>query len=178
MTAYVALLRGINVGKVRIAMPDLRRLFADLGHPDATTHQQTGNVIFTSTSADPAGLATRIEQRITSELKFSVAVLIRSGKELARVVDGRPFPDWAGDPTQLLVTFLAEPPAADRIGKLVRPDGETAEFALAGREVYLHCPDGYGRTKLSNAFLERRLGVVATTRNWRTVTALRELTAG
>jgi uncharacterized protein (DUF1697 family) len=58
------------------------------------------------------------------------------------------------------------------------PAGETAVFTLAGREVYLHCPDGYGRTKLSNAFLERKLGVAATTRNWKSVTALHDLMGG
>ncbi len=78
---------------------------------------------------------------------------------------------------KLHVTFLAEQPAADRVQQLQVPAGESAGFHLVDKRIYLHCPDGYGRTKLTNSFFESRLGAVATTRNWRTVTALAELTA-
>ena len=64
------------------------------------------------------------------------------------------------------------------MARLETPSGEPDELALVGREVYLHCPNGYGRTKLNNAFIERRLGLAATTRNWRTITALYDLVSG
>jgi len=80
-------------------------------------------------------------------------------------------------PTKLHVTFLAEAPTAEQAGRLETPAAETAEFSLAGDEIHLHVPGGYGRTKLNNAFIERRLGMPATTRNWKTVNALHELAA-
>ncbi|HEX2186287.1 MAG TPA: hypothetical protein VHN78_12360, partial [Chloroflexota bacterium] len=79
------------------------------------------------------------------------------------------------DLSALHVTFLARTPPRDRAARLETTAGEADECALAGREVYIYCPHGYGRTKLNNAFIERRLGVAATTRNWKTVTTLRDL---
>ncbi len=111
-------------------------------------------------------------------LGVSTKVLLRTGDELAGVLAGNPFLAGEPDPATLHVTFLAETPDAGRAGQLQAPAGESADFRIAGRQVYLHCPDGYGRTKLTNSFFESRLAVVATTRNWRTVTALAGLTAG
>ena len=176
MTAYVALLRGINLGgHAKVGMADLRRVFLALGHAEVTTYLQSGNVVFSSPAAQPSRLAAAIEQRIASDLGMTVTVLLRTGDDLARVAAANPFLGRTGDPTKLHVTFLAAAPDRDRAARLEAPAGEAAELALAGREVYLYYPDGYGRTKLDNAFLERRLGVAATTRNWRTVTKLGDL---
>ena len=94
------------------------------------------------------------------------------------MVAGNPFLGRGANLSGLHVTFLSEAPAPERAARLAAPEREPAELVLAGREVYLRCPDGYGRTKLNNAFFERRLALPATTRNWRTVTALRELAGG
>lgn len=178
MPRYVALLRGINVGgSTRIGMAALRELVAGLGHGDVRTYLQSGNVLFDS-ERGPEGLAGEIEGRITAELGLDVRVLVRTGDDMERVFAGHPFLSGEPDLTRLHVTFLAEVPAPERLGLLETPSGETVAFTLDGREIYLHYPDGYGRTKFNNAFIERRLGVVATTRNWRTVTALRGLVAG
>jgi uncharacterized protein (DUF1697 family) len=91
------------------------------------------------------------------------------------VVAANPFLDGSADLAKLHVTFLAEAPDPERAARLEAPAGQPDELSLAGREVYLHTPDGYGRSKLSNAFLEKRLGVAATTRNWKTVGKLKEL---
>jgi len=176
MTTYVALLRGINVGgHTKVAMEDLRKLFAALGHGDARTYIQSGNVIFAAPGAEPSRLAKAIEKRIAQDLGVRVIVLLRTGDDLAEVLGHNPFSGRESDPTKLLVTFLAEAPGRERVAKLDKPAGEPAEFEVAGREVYLHCPNGYGRTKLNNAYIEKRLGVPATTRNWRVVTKLAEL---
>ena len=172
---YVALLRGINVGgTTSVAMADLRRVFVDLGLQDVTTYLRSGNVAFGS-AAKPARLVADLERAITDGLGRSVTVILRSKDELEAMAADNPFLGQQDDPTKLHVTFLAAKPDAAHRARLDRPAGETGEFVLADRDVFLHCPDGYGRSKLSNAFIEKRLGVAATTRNWKSVLKLRDL---
>jgi len=176
-TPYVALLRGINVGgRTKVAMADLRQLFADLGHADATTYIQSGNVVFRSPVDDVAQLGGDIEGRIARDLGVTVTVLLRTRDELAQVVAANPFLGTGADESKLHVTFLVDAPQDAVAAGLETPAGEPDELSLVGREVFLHCPNGYGRTKVNNAFIERRLGVAATTRNWRTVTKLLDMT--
>lgn len=176
MNRYAALLRGVNVGATRIAMADLRRLVTDLGHEDVKTYLQSGNVVFTSTKTDTAKLAQGIERAIADELGLTVPVLVRSGAELAAVMDASPYAGKQDDPTRLLVAFLSAAPTKGRVAALTVPTGENVEYTVSGREVHLHFPDGgYGRSKFTNAYLEKTLGVVATTRNWKSVQALREM---
>jgi len=169
------MLRAVNVGGTTIKMERLRALFIDLGHTNVSTYIQSGNVVFTTASGGSPDLAAAIERRITGDLGISVNAVLRSRPELAKVVGSNPFVPQGADTAQLHVTFLAATPTHTRADTLevsgVAPD----EFRIAGREVYLHCPGGYGTTKLTNAFWERRLRVGATTRNWRTVTKLLEL---
>lgn len=175
-TTYVALLRGINVGgHARVGMDDLRRLFMALGHGQARTYIQSGNVVFSSSVAEPSRLVAEIEQRIASDLGVAVTVLLRAGAELSQLVVDNPFLDRGADLSKLHVTFLAERPDAERAARLEPPAGEVDEIALAGRDVYLHCPNGYGRTKVNNTWIEKRLAVAATTRGWKTVVKLRDL---
>lgn len=197
MTTYIALLRGVNVGgSARIAMQDLRALFTDMGYDDVRTYLQSGNVVFRAPAEapgarppatdpaaapgtrPPAGLAAGIEERIADGLGVSCTVLLRTAESLTRTLAANPYLHRADDPAKLHVTFLAREPAAEQAARLEVPAGETAVFTLVGDEVHLHVPDGYGRTKLNNAFIERRLGMRATTRNWKTVTALHRLAAG
>jgi uncharacterized protein (DUF1697 family) len=179
MARYAALLRGVNVGSTRIAMADLRRLVADLGHEDVKTYLQSGNVVFTSPATDPAKLARGVERAIADELGLTVPVLIRSDAELAAVAAASPYAANQDDPTRVLVAFLSARPAAAKVRELAVPAGENLAYTVDGREVHLHFPDGgYGRSKFTNAYLEKRLGVVATSRNWKSVLALRDLAAG
>ncbi|HEV2888631.1 MAG TPA: DUF1697 domain-containing protein [Jatrophihabitans sp.] len=175
MTTYAALLRGVNVGGNKLRMTDLQALLEDLGGQQVRTYLQSGNTVFEHAGAEPAKLARAIGQGL-AELGVSSQVLLRTGQELAKVLAGNPFLQHESDPVKLHVTFLADSPAPERVERLQVPAGETATFHLGNKEVYLHCPDGYGRTKLTNSFIESRLGTVATTRNWRTVTALAGLT--
>jgi uncharacterized protein (DUF1697 family) len=175
--SYVCLLRGVNVsGRRRVDMKSLRELFVGLGHRDVTTYVQSGNVVFTGRKASPATLARTIEKQIANDLDVDVTALVRTADELADVAGANPFLDAGADPASLHVTFLADKPDGARLDS-VDPSGFSPdEFHVRGREIYLRCPNGYGRTKLNNAFWERRAGVAATTRNWKTVTKLRELT--
>ena len=176
-TSYAALLRGVNLGAHnRIRMPELRALVEGLDCTDVSTYVQSGNVVFRSGRA--AGpLAETIEQCIRRSFGLDVAVVIRSRKQLDQLVAGNPFGRPRGKENTLYVTFLAGKPDRERVRRLGEESFDPERFEVVGENVYLSFPNGYGRSKLSNALLERRLGVAATTRNWRTVAALAELTA-
>ena len=176
---YIALLRGINVSGHRpVKMDRLRELLDALGHTDVSTYLQSGNVVFHTQRRTPGELASTIGRRIAKDLGLDVAVIVRTKQELAKVVGGNPFATRGVDAAHLHVTFLRERPTT-AIVRAVEPASYLPDtFAIAGREVYLRCPNGYGRTKLNNAFFERTLGTTATTRNWKTVTALLDLAGG
>jgi uncharacterized protein (DUF1697 family) len=155
-------------------MPDLRALVATLGAEDVATYVQSGNVIFTSADG-PGKLTDAIEKRVRRDLGLSVIVLLRTRPQLAKVLAGNPFAKDGREPAKLHVTFLAEKPVRARVHELDPQRAEPDEFRVVGKEIYLHCPNGYGRSKLTNAYFEKELGVAATTRNWKTVTKLAEL---
>jgi uncharacterized protein (DUF1697 family) len=176
MGTYVAMLRGVNVGaKNRIKMPALAKLFEELGHADVVTYIQSGNVVFKSRSTSANTLARNIEKGIAADLGCEVAVLLRSKAELARLVKANPFLRTKADPKYLHVTFLAEEPDAASLRAVKAYDAGSDEFVVRGRDVCLHCPNGYGTTKINNGFFEKRLQAIATTRNWNSVTKLLEL---
>lgn len=176
MPAYAALLRGVNLGaRNRVAMADLRALVDGLGGNDVRTYVQSGNVVFRHRRA-AATLERELAAAIERELGLDVAVLVRTGSQLEKIVKGNPFLRGGADPSSLHLTLLASMPGAARLRRLRELDVREGDFTASGREVYLHLPGGYGRSKLSNAFFEKHLAVPATTRNWRTVTELAELT--
>ena len=175
---YVALLRAVNVGGRTVAMDDLRRLFRDLGLDDVRTYIQSGNVAFRSPR--PVGeLAPLVDEALAGRFGAGTIAVLRTGPELAGVLAANPFADRTSDPRSVHVMFLAREPGPDALDSLRdSPAAPSESFAVAGRHVYLHCPDGYGRTKLTNAFFERRLDTPATTRNWRTVAKLADMAGG
>lgn len=177
MAPFISMLRGINVGgQNRIKMPELKVLYESLGLAGVTTYVQSGNVVFDSDVTDAAQISKMIETRIKRAFGLSVQVLIRDAGQFRQIIAANPFLTWRSeDPTKLHVTFLATVPSAEAITALGSPTDHADEFIPAGREIYLFCPNGYGKTKFSNTFFERKLGVAATTRNWNTVTALYRL---
>jgi uncharacterized protein (DUF1697 family) len=172
MITHIALLRAVNVGNNVLKMEHLRQILAELGCADVNTYLQSGNVLFRA-KGTPAQLAARIEKRVNEVTRLPVTAILRTPAELQRIIAANPFVQEAGAALKTVhVTFLAaEAPktAAAAIGKL---HSGADRWHVAGANIYLHCPDGYGRTKLNNTALERVLGVRATTRNWSTVTAL------
>jgi len=176
---YAALLRSVNVaGYGRLAMADLRASFEALDYDDVRTYIQTGNVLFTAGSRRPAEVRVAIERRLAQDFGSAPAVILRTVPELLHVGSASPWARAGADPARHHVTFLAEAPSAAALAGLALPPSGRDELVVDGREVYVHTPDGYAETKLGGAFLERRLGVVSTTRNWNTVTKLCELAAG
>ena len=182
MDTYILLLRGINVGgRNRLPMADLRALVTGLGHGDVRTHLQSGNVVCTGSGAATA-VAEGLSSALRDEFKMSVPVVARTGAEWMALTAADPFGadvSTSGPPdgSPLHVTFLASPPGREQVDALRAraPDFLPDRFAVVGPDVFLHVPGRYSETKLQNALLERVLGQVATTRNWRTVCALAEL---
>jgi uncharacterized protein (DUF1697 family) len=174
---YIAMLRGINVsGHKIVKMERLRESFAALGFGNVRTYVQSGNGVFEAKAAAPAGIGVKIAERIERDFGFSVPVMVVTSEEMARVVKENPFLKEAGiDFSRLHVTFLSEAPGALGLMKLSALPAEPDRLACRSRSVYLHCPSGYGNTKLSNNAIERALSVGATTRNWKTVTMLHQM---
>jgi uncharacterized protein (DUF1697 family) len=174
-TRYVALLRGINVGRARqVDMPRLREVLTARGHEEVRTHLRSGNVVLGSRLTE-ADLAADVRTAIEAEFGFDVPVVVRTGSELAAVVAGDPFATVATDPARYLVTFLPEPPAPAHVDAL--PPADAGEYLVRGRELYLWLPDGIANTPLASWKWDRLLGVAGTGRNWNTVTKLAELAA-
>ncbi len=168
MTRCVVLLRGINVGgRNRLAMPVLARVLTDVGCTDAKTYLQSGNAVV---DAEPDGLAERVEQA----LPLPVRVLVRTADELAAVVAANPFPELVTEPKRLHVAFLSEPPDPERLAALGTDHGDD-RLAVGRCELYLAYAGGSHASPLTGALLEKRLGLVASARNWTTVTRLAEL---
>jgi uncharacterized protein (DUF1697 family) len=173
---FVALLRGINVGgKNKIARTELRSSLTSLGLEDVATYIQSGNVVFRS----PRGandLSTTIEHEIAGVFGIQPAVLLRTRTELEKIADNNPYVTGKADLSKLHVVFLDRAPARSAAAKLDPERSPPDEFTLRGREIYLHLPNGSGRSKLTIDYFERRLGVRATARNWNTLHKLIELT--
>ncbi len=173
--AFVALLRGINVGgKNKLPMKALVGLFEEAGCRDVRTYIQSGNVVYRAGShlgkAVPASVAKAIER----ELGLQVPMVIRTAAELAAVVQENPFLKQGVDPKFLHVAFLAGKPTKAQVRALDPERSPRDEFVVSGRELYLHCPEGMARTKLTNAYLDSKLETVSTVRNWKTVNVLAE----
>ncbi len=177
MPVYAAMLRAVNVaGKNKVAMAELRGVFEGLGHTGVTTYVQSGNVVFGARSRDEQRLRRAIEAAIAEHFGIDIVVMLRAADELRAVVRENPFQGDDDDATHLVVMFCDAAPDAATVrgtdGAMHSPD----RFAVVGREIYLHCPNGLGRSKLTNDFFERKLGVRTTGRNWRTINKLVELT--
>ncbi len=178
MPRYVALLRSVNVaGHGRLAMDDLRRSFAELGYDDVVTYIQTGNVLFTTASKSEKAVVAAIEGQLAADYGDAPDVLLRTVADLQRAGSSSPYAKAGADPARHHVTFLATAPAKSVLAALNLPASGRDQLVVDGREVYVHTPNGYAETKYTGTFLERRLGVVSTTRNWNTVTKLCQLAA-
>ena len=171
MKVYVALLRGVNVaGHARISMEELRTGFESLGFERVRTFIQSGSVVFEHRTAIVTGLVERLEKGIKARFGLDVRVIVRTREEMSRVIENIPF--RADEHDKAHVTFLSAEPEDIPTREIEAVKDRTEKFLVSGPEVYIYCPNGYGKSKLSNSFFERKLKVSATTRNWRTVNVL------
>ncbi len=168
------MLRAVNVGGRKVAMTDLRALFERLGHDDVVTYVQSGNVVSRAATRSAAAVERTVHAAIAADLGLDVDVIVRTPAQLRAVLDSNPFLRGRG-PADPKTLYVAAKPATTLARQLDEQAFAPDEFRVVEREVYVSCPTGYGRTKINNTWFERKLKVVATTRNWTTVTNLVEL---
>ena len=169
MATTVGLLRGVNVGGRTLPMAELREVVESLGFGDVRTYIQSGNVLFSAPRRPKPDV---VEAAIARRFGLEVDVMLRSPAELRRVIERNPFPN--AEPSRLHVGFMARRPAPADVAALDEEAFAPEQFAILGTELYLHLPNGMGRTKLPDYVL-RRVKVPTTVRNWNTVTKLAEL---
>jgi uncharacterized protein (DUF1697 family) len=175
MAIYLSILRGINVsGKNSIKMDALKKMYESLGFTGVITYIQSGNVIFESKSTK--GLDKIIEGKIKSEFDYDVLVIVLTYADLKNTIDSNPFVKRTNiESDKLHVTFLTEIPSNEDIKNIASINYTPDEFNIVDKAIYLHCPNGYGNTKLNNTFFEKKLKVKASTRNWKTTNELLKL---
>jgi uncharacterized protein (DUF1697 family) len=181
VATHVALLRGINVGgSNKVAMADLRAVVASLGHTGVATYIQSGNVLFTTPEPDTAALAVGLEQAIAAAFGLRPAVIVLTSDELAQVVRANPYRPEP-DPRRVHAVFLSQEPgpagreAVAAAQRQAAAKGSRDTVTSSGRTLFLHTPDGFGRSELAARLTRAGGGVVGTARNWATVTRLLEL---
>jgi uncharacterized protein (DUF1697 family) len=175
VTRYVALLRGINVGAHRrVAMADLRALMGGLGYGDVQTLLQSGNAVFAA-EGSPERVTRDLEREIAAKLGVEVEVVVRTGEELAGVIERDPLGEVVSDPKRYQVSFLSAQPDAELARELAALDFAPERCVFSGREIYAWHPDGIHSSKLAKLLSGPRLGVTATARNWNTVVKLLEM---
>lgn len=174
MTTYISLLRGINVsGHNLIKMEALRISYQNLGFYNVRTYVQSGNVIFSGNNQDEAFVKLQISQQIKKDFGFDVAVIIMSADSLEQIIVNNPFSGQSDkDRSFIHFTFLSVTPENFDLLTFESKKQNGEEVFLLNNTIYLYCPDGYGKTKLTNHFAEKKMKVTATTRNWKTTNEL------
>jgi uncharacterized protein (DUF1697 family) len=165
MAVYVALLRAVNVTGTALPMAELKAICESLGFTDVQTYIQSGNVLFRSGDSEAAAAA-KLDVALGVRFGKNPGVMIRSAAQLAAIADSAPFPH--APPNYLLVHFLPGAAPADALDAMVAPGGEEAQ--VAGAEIYVHYPDGSGRSKLKLPALKP-----GTSRNLNTVRKLADM---
>lgn len=168
---YIALLRGINVGgKNKIKMFELKNMFESLNYKNVRTYIQSGNVIFDNEITDTIKLANSIENKINEMFGLLVKIIIRTDEEFRNIVKNNPFVNEPNiELDKLHVIFMLDKLETDAELLLSIKKEENEKYLINSREIYLYCPNGYGKTKLNNAMFEKKLNTVSTTRNWKTI---------
>lgn len=168
---YIAFLRGINVGgQKKIKMTDLKIMFESLNFINVKTYIQSGNVSFDYGTKDTIELANEIEKKISETFGFLVKTIIRTEEELRNVVNNNPLAKQANiEIDKVYITFMVDIPEPSIVLLLDMKKEENEKFTIISREIYLYCPNGYGRTKLNNTMFEKKFKTDATTRGFKTI---------
>ena len=177
MEIYIALLRGINVsGQKLLRMNDLKSYFEELGFQEVLTYIQSGNIIFSFETTNQQKLEQMIREKILEKTRYNVPVAVLSRAELDTIIENNPYKTLENQEIEKLhLTVLEELPLQENILQLTRNNFAPEEFSFGGRYIYLFLPNGYGRAKLNNNFIEKKLKTGATTRNWKTIKKLQEM---
>lgn len=175
---FVALLRGINVGRAkRLPMAELRAVLAGLGYTDVVTLLNSGNAVFRGAGGTPREHAERIAAGITERFELDVPVIVKSARELDAIVAGNPLADAVTDPSRLLVAFAPDSAALAGLALIASTCAAPDRFVVGRYAAYLHCPTGVLASRAANALLGKA-GHAVTTRNWATVLKIQAVVAG
>lgn len=171
--SWIALLRGVNVaGKNKIKMAELREVLSAAGFNNVSTYIQSGNILFTATGT-ARKLEETVHQQIAKHFGYDVPVLVRPTKFFADIVKHCPY---AAEDTQFVhATILKATPKKSLLTSIQKLDFGSDSFRVRKDVVYVCCPNGYGKTRLNNQFFESKLEQPATTRNWKSINKLIEL---
>ena len=179
MRTYAALLRGVNVGgKNILPMKELVRFFEEAGCEHVSSYIQSGNVVFSAAADHAKKVPEIVGTKIVKKFGFAAPIVVRSAAALVDIANSNPFLLGGASVDAVHIAFLAKTPSAAQIASLDPARSPPDEFAVRGAEVYLHCPNGVGRTKLTNAYFDGKLATVSTAHNWRTLLKLLEMTSG
>ena len=177
--SHIALLRGINVGgKHVLPMAQLKTFFAAAKCTDVTTYIQSGNVVFNATPAQASKVSALVAQHIARDCGFESPVIVRSAAQLDAVVRKMPLRRVSRDEATWFVAFLADKPTAAAVERLDLKRSPHDTVIVQGQEVYLNLGKGVSGSKITNAYLDSKLGTVCTVRNWRTVLKLLSMCQG
>lgn len=176
MQTYISMLRGINVsGQKKIIMIELKQLYEQQGFTKVQTYIQSGNVVFDSEkSQDYFEISKIIELAIEKKYSFQVPVIVKQAEDLISAIKNNPFPRNI-DTARIGITFLEKKPTAENLQKLDGIDYLPDQFIIDGLNIYVHCPESVGNSKLTLNLFESKLKVRATGRNWRTINKLIEM---
>ncbi|MCF6136534.1 DUF1697 domain-containing protein [Pseudalkalibacillus berkeleyi] len=177
MPTYIALLRGINVGgHKKVKMDRLKEIFSSIGFEQVRTYIQSGNVIFETRPLETSELIQQIESQLKEALEFEVPVIVKTAEEWKTAIGANPFDvDLLKEDEKLHVSFLAEKPSTEAVEKLLSVESDIDDFQIEGKTAYIVCRKGYKKTVFSNTFIEKKLKVAATTRNWNSVMKIAEM---
>lgn len=174
---YVAFLRGINVsGQKKIKMADLRDLFEKSGFCDVRTYIQSGNVVFESDVRDTEKIGDRISGAIEEHYDFRVPIIVKKKSEIDQIIAQNPFVrDEDIQANKIYFVLLKTIPSPTALKDLSAMHFDNEQLLATPTCVYLRCALGAGKAKCTNNLIERKLGVLATSRNHRTMVKLLEL---
>jgi len=175
--SFISILRGINVsGKNILKMDALKQMLSTLKMENVRTYIQSGNIVFDYPKTDTAAISEMLRSNINKHFGLDIPVITLQKDEWEQIILANPFAkDKSKNLDFLHVSFLSETPHPDYIELLKKVDANADECIVIGKAAYLYCPGGYGKTKLSNNFLEKKFKVATTTRNWKTVNILLEM---
>lgn len=177
MTVFVSLFRAINVGKNKVGMPQLKEIHARLGFENPRHYLQTGNIVFESAEMDAGKVSRLLKEEFVKEFGFGTEVMVRTAAELEDIHANNP---WAGDTAKetkwVVVMFLSGEPSHQDRQALTSAYTGPEEIIFSGKEIFIYYVNNIGESKLTNAYMEKKLKVLGTGRNWNTVNKLLEMT--
>ena len=176
MNSYIALLRGINVGgHKKIFMADLKMLFEKLGFKNVQTYIQSGNVIFQADDANKTKMEGKIKDQLLDDYGYDVTVLVKTPSEIRLILNDCPFDKNKKENSYF--TLLHTSPKAESIELTNKISYPNEEFFITNNCIYFYSSVGYGNVKFNNNLIEKKLGVSSTSRNFRTLNKLLQMTS-